>query len=55
MRRKRDQDFYAKRGAHEGASRGEIAYTTDNERELAWRRRKQKGQRLLSEEREETN
>jgi hypothetical protein len=35
MRRKRDQDFYAERGAHEGASRGEIAYTTDNERELA--------------------
>jgi hypothetical protein len=48
MRRKRDQDFYAKRGAHEGASRGEIAYTTDNERELAWRRRKEKGERLLS-------
>jgi hypothetical protein len=54
MRRKRDQDFYAERGAHEGASRGEIAYTTDNERELAWRRKKEKGERLLSdEEREE--
>jgi hypothetical protein len=35
MRRKRDQDFYAERGAHEDASRGEIAYTTDNKRELA--------------------
>jgi hypothetical protein len=43
MRRKRDQDFYAKRGStHEGASRGEIAYTTDHERELAWRRKKKK-------------
>jgi hypothetical protein len=50
MRRKRDQDFYAERGAHEGASRGEIAYTTDNERELACRRRKEKGGRLLSDE-----
>jgi hypothetical protein len=33
MRRKRDQDYYAERGAQEGASKGEIAYTTDNERE----------------------
>jgi hypothetical protein len=56
MRRKRDQDFYAERGAHEGASRGEIAYTTDNERELAWRRKKEKGERLLSDgEGEEKN
>jgi hypothetical protein len=36
--------------AHEGASKGEIAYTTDNERELAWRRKKEKGERLLSDE-----
>jgi hypothetical protein len=42
MRRKRDQDFYAERGAHEGASKGDIAYTTDNEREVAWRRKKKK-------------
>jgi hypothetical protein len=48
MRRKRDQYFYAERGTHEGASRGEIAYTTDNERALTWRRRKEKGERLLS-------
>jgi hypothetical protein len=55
IRRKRDQDFYAERGAHEGASKGEIAYTTDNERELAWRRKK-KGERLLSDgEGEEKN
>jgi hypothetical protein len=27
---------------HEGACRGEIAHTTDNERELAWRRKKKK-------------
>jgi hypothetical protein len=39
-----------KESAHEGASRGEIAYTTDNERELAWRRKKEKGERLLSDE-----
>jgi hypothetical protein len=56
MRRKRDQDFYAERGAHEGASKGEIACTTDNEMELACRRKKEKGERLLSdEEGEETN
>jgi hypothetical protein len=56
MRRKRDQDFYAERGAHEGASKGEIAYTTDNEREFAWRRKKEKGERLLSDgEGEEKN
>jgi hypothetical protein len=56
MRRKRDQDFYAERGAHEGASQGEIAYTTDNERELAWRRKKEKEERLLSDgEGEEKN
>jgi hypothetical protein len=42
--------LYAERGAHEGASRGEIAYTTDNERELACRREKGKGERLLSDE-----
>jgi hypothetical protein len=56
MRRKRDQYFYAERGAHEGASRGEIAYTTDNKRELACRRKKEKGERLLSDgEGEEKN
>jgi hypothetical protein len=42
--------FLCQKGAHEGASRGEIAYTTDNERELAWRRKKEKGERLLSDE-----
>jgi hypothetical protein len=47
MERKRDQGFCAtpkgegKKGStNEGTSkkRGEIAYTTDNERELAWRK-----------------
>jgi hypothetical protein len=43
--------FVCRKGStHEGASRGEIAYITDNERELAWRRRKEKGERLLSDE-----
>jgi hypothetical protein len=32
-----------------------IAYTTDNERELAWRRKKEKGERLLSDGDEEKN
>jgi hypothetical protein len=40
MRRKRDQEFYAERGAHEGASRGEIAYTIDNERKKEKRKRR---------------
>jgi hypothetical protein len=35
MRRKRDQSFYVEKGSAQSASRGEIAYTTDNEK--AWR------------------
>jgi hypothetical protein len=42
---------------HEGACRGEIAHTTDNERELAWRRKKKKESDfcLMAKEKEKKN